>query len=196
MLLRKLPRRKRQFYEQIARMLKKIISNLSTVKTEVYKSNTPLRYYPLLHKVVLNYKLLEELATKAGLVNDGKEIGVILACEILTDNYLNDGYKRKLKALIGIQKLKEIEKKVYIRINTLKATLETLREYNIMDTCVPGVFQMVDTVDNDGFVNECDDKSSIFPDSENREKLGGLKKSLADFYRDSELQSKIKIQSL
>ncbi|KAI5173249.1 25S rRNA (cytosine2278-C5)-methyltransferase, partial [Pancytospora epiphaga] len=41
-----------------------------------------------------------------------------------------------------------------------------------------------------------DDKSSIFPDSENREKLGGLKKSLADFYRDSELQSKIKIQSL
>lgn len=169
-MLSKLSRREQYFYKEVARMVSRINAGRSTVKSEVYRTKTPLRYHALLHKVMLNYETLSDIAAKSE-CSEEPEISSILVYEILSGNLRDTESRRKFKKMLGGRVLEEVESSVFIRLNTLRISREDVKEYEIKDTCVPNVFQLLD---------------------------GGAKgkRSIADFYRDFELLKNLKIQNL
>jgi putative methyltransferase len=67
----------------------------------------------------------------------------------------------------------KIERKIYVRINTIRATKEVLKEYNFEETCIPDVFYI-----------------------KNGKNSKQKEKSQSDIHRDEALVGKIKIQNL
>lgn len=179
-MFKRLSLREQRFYNDVAKMVKKINENSSTIKSEIYRTGAPLRYHALLHKVVLNYPLLNDIAGKAGLAKHSAELGSILACELLAGRLRNEGYRKKLKSLLGGGTLKEAENRVFIRLNTLKASEDDFKDYNLVRTCVPSVFHLADHA----------------APGEDTQGLPSTRKTIRDLYRDSALLKKVKIQNL
>lgn len=165
-----LSRRDQFFYKDVAKMIRKINDKRSTIKTEIYKTKTPKRYHALLYKVIINYKLLSEIVEKAAFTQD-LELGTAIVCDILSGKLKNEYYKKQFEELLGKNKLSNSESKVFVRINTLKATKDILDNYSIKETCIPDVFEVID--------------------DDNEEK-----KKIRDLYKDEDLENKIKFQNI
>lgn len=174
-MLEELTRREQFFYKEVARMIRRINGNRSTIKREVYRTKTPQRYHAILHKVIFNYKILSDMVEKTAFMKD-PELGSALACDILSGQIKNKEFKGKFRRILGNNPLKGAENAVFIRLNTLNSTRNDLGDYTIKDTCIPNVFQVLDDmIDNE-------DESA--------------KKSIKDLYRDSDLENKIKFQNI
>lgn len=153
-------------------MLGNIINNKSTVRTEIYRTNNPKKYHGTLHKVLINYYMLVEIVKGTGFM-ENERLGSIIAYDVLIGRLKSKEWFSKLKKQLGDRIFKEIENYVYIRINTLVATKDDFKNYNLIETCVPNVFRIVDP-----------------------EKAGTDIKKISDFYLDKSLEGKYKIQNL
>jgi hypothetical protein len=120
-MFRSLDQRKQKFYNTIAGMVSRVNGKLSTIKTEVYKTDSPERYQALLKKVLANYQILKRVVKKTDFMKN-IPLGSVLAYEILTKKIKNDGFRRKLRSALGNKKLTSPVNRTFIRINTLKAT--------------------------------------------------------------------------
>ncbi|KAM0681618.1 putative 28S rRNA (cytosine-C(5))-methyltransferase [Glugoides intestinalis] len=142
-MFRGLDQRVQKFYNNVAAMVSKINSKRSTIKTEVYRTEAPERYQALLHKVLINYKVLQKVVKKTNFMKN-IPLGVVIAYEILSKKIKNDGYLRKLKGALGKEKLKVAKTRCFVRINTLKATESDLAGYITVKTCIPNVYEIFD----------------------------------------------------
>ncbi|KAL6122890.1 nucleolar prt [Nucleospora cyclopteri] len=142
-MFKKLDQRRQNFYKKVAEMFKRISQNKSTLKTEVYSTNSPNRYHALLHKVLLNGKLLLDINKKTDYMQN-KYLGCIIIYEIINGKLRNDGYRRKFTKALGSNKFVEPKERVYVRINTNKGNINDLSELEIEKTCVENVFKITD----------------------------------------------------
>lgn len=142
-MFRGLDQRHQKFYQQVAQMLGRINANRSTIKNEVYKTKTPERYQALLHKVLLNFPILKKIVKQTEFMKN-LTLGVIIAYEILTKKIRNDGFRRKLRQAMGNEKLKTIQIKTFVRLNTLKGSVTDLDGFIIKETCIPHVYEIFD----------------------------------------------------
>lgn len=163
-MFRRLDQRSQKFYKDVATMVRRINSKRSTIKTEVYKTQSPKRFHALLHKVLLNYAVLKEIVKKTDFMKD-VPLGVIIAYEILTKKIRNDGFRRQFKKILGDRTLETVHRKTWIRINTLKGKSEDLAEFNMKDTCIPNVFEIVDSQDASQTYKNLDDIESYDEDA-------------------------------
>lgn len=210
-MFRKLDQRKQNFYKKIAQMVSKINNKRATVKSEIYKTPTPERFHALLHKVLINYKVLREIVKEADFMKD-ISLGCVIAYEVLTRNIKNDGFRRQFKRLLGERKLKEVKRRIYIRINTLKGKAEDLMDFNLKPTSVPDVYEVLDqnaeikqeySADVESYDADVNDESQDEAKEEkseseeyevlNEEPLQGKKAS--DLFRSPEIMDKIKVQN-
>lgn len=144
-MFRALDQRTQSFYNTVAKMVSRVNNKLSTIKKEVYSTKTPERYQALLHKVMINYKVLRNIVRETNFMKN-VPLGVVLAYEILTKKIRNDGFRRKLKQAMKDQKLKNIKTRTFIRLNTLKATEEDIKDFITKKTCIPNVYEIFDEV--------------------------------------------------
>ncbi|KAI4292646.1 25S rRNA (cytosine2278-C5)-methyltransferase [Pancytospora philotis] len=175
-MLEQLSKREQEFYQTVSKMLARINAGRATVKSEVYKTHAPLRYYALLDKVVLNYPLLREIASGTELEPHGEETAAILAYELLHGTLIHPKLRKKLKGALGKRSLRDVEKRVFIRLNTLKAGREILEGYNAVETCVPDVFELRNPVEAAG------DEAAA--------------KTIKDFHADADARECVKFQNL
>ena len=83
---------------------------------EVYGTEAPKRYLPIVHKVILNYPLLSEIVKSTNFMKN-IPLGTIIVSEVLNDKITNQGFKKKfIKAMDG-RKMADVVTKTYIRIN-------------------------------------------------------------------------------
>lgn len=106
---------------------------------------------------------------------DNERLGAIIIFDILNNKLKANDWKIKLNTALGDKKLKTIEKHVYIRINTLKASDSDLKGFNLSKTCVPNVYYL--DVKNQGHSKSSNDQ-------------------LNAILKNSSLMEKIKIQNL
>lgn len=159
-MFRGLDQRKQKFYHQVASIIKKINSNRGTIKSEIYKTKTPERYHALVHKVLLNFQILSKVVKKTEFMKN-LTLGTVIAYEILTKNIRNDGFRRKLRQALGIDKLKEVKTKTFVRLNTLKGTVNDLDGFIIRETCIPNVYEILDSQPKEQVqVPDCSEDSS------------------------------------
>lgn len=144
-MFRTLDQRTQSFYNTVAKMVSRVNNKLSTIKKEVYSTKTPERYQALLHKVLINYKILRNVVKDTNFMKN-IPLGVVLAYEILTKKIKNDGFRRKLRQAMKDQKLKNIKTRTFIRINTLKASEEDIKDFITKKTCIPNVYEVFDTI--------------------------------------------------
>jgi hypothetical protein len=143
-MFRGLDQRRQKFYHQVAGIIKKINSNRSAIKNEVYKTNAPERYQALIHKVLLNFSVLKKVVKKTEFMKN-LILGTVIAYEIFTKKIKNDGYRRKLRQALGTDKLKEVQIKTFVRINTLKGSISDLEGFACKETCIPNVYEILDS---------------------------------------------------
>lgn len=147
-MFRSLDQRQQNFYNRVANMIKRINQNLSTIKLEVYKTSTPERYYPLVHKVLINYDLLSNINKQAQYMKN-VPLGCVIIFEILTGHLKNDGFSRKFKKILGNRQLINIhEQDIYIRINMQKATIDDLHDLEYEKTDIDNVFKIINIKNN------------------------------------------------
>lgn len=168
-MFRGLDQRTQKFYNTIAKMVSRINSKLSTMKTEIYKTSSPRRYQPLLHKVLINYPVLKKIVKKTNFMKN-ITLGTVIAYEILAKKIKNDGFRRKLKNAMGDEKLKAPVVRTFVRINTLKATEEDLKGFLIKKTVIPNVFEVLNDSKDDIQIEDVEsyDESAEY-DSNNEE---------------------------
>ncbi|ELA42781.1 uncharacterized protein VICG_00096 [Vittaforma corneae ATCC 50505] len=173
-MFRALDQRTQKFYNTVAKMVSKINSRRSTIKSEVYKTNAPERYQALLHKVLINYPVLQKVVKKTNFMKN-IPLGTVVAYEILTKKIKNDGYRRKLKQALGDGRLKGPVTRTFVRINTLKATEEDLKDFNIRKTCIPHVYEVLNNCVNadknkdEENVNEDTERHNVHDEYESKE---------------------------
>lgn len=158
-MFRGLDQRVQKFYNNVAAMVSKINGKRSTIKTEVYKTEAPERYQALLHKVLINYKVLQKVVKKTNFMKN-IPLGVVVAYEILSRKIKNDGYFRKLKGALGNEKLKVAKTRCFVRINTLKATESDLEGYITVKTCIPNVYEIFDELPKDDEIDQVSEVES------------------------------------
>ena len=154
-------------YKKVSMMLRNILNNRSSIKTEIAKQKDPKAFHSLLHSVVLNYESLAPITDEIEDINS-EELKIILAYEVLAGNIKDKSLKTKLELKLGDKELLEIKRNVFIRINPFKGSIEDFKEYSLTPTAVPNVFKINDDIS---------------------------RKKLSDFHRDKELLEKVKIQN-
>lgn len=154
-MFRALDQRTQKFYNVVAKMVSKINSKRSTIKSEVYRTKTPERYQALLHKVLINYPVLKEVVKKTNFMKN-IPLGTVVAYELLTRKIKNDGYRRKLRQALGSEKLKGPVLRTFVRVNTLKATADDLKGFAIKETCIPHVYEVLNVARRDESRNKGD----------------------------------------
>lgn len=207
-MFRSLDQRKQQFYKKVASMIVRINHNMSTIKSEIYKTKTPKRYHALLHKVLLNYDLLRELVKKSDYMKD-IPLGTIMVHEILTKQIRNDGFRKKFQRLLGDRKLQTASNKTYIRINTFKGKVEDLIDFELKETCIPNVYEVLNKdiekeeldlesyESNEESIEENGENSISEIDSEDFEVEEEVKKfkKPSELFNSKEIMDKIKVQN-
>lgn len=216
-MFRKLEQRQQKFYKQLAAMVSTINGKRSTIKTEVYKTSAPKRFHALLHKVLLNYSVLREIVKKTNFMKN-IPLGAVIAYEILAGKIRNDGFRRQFKRLLGDRVLKTAHSRTFVRINTLKGTEEDLSEFILRKTCIPHVYEVLDSEECPGACEDAEDSPTSIesydedieysdwaedvensPNSETGSKtLQGEKptfRKIKDLFTSPEVMDKIKVQS-
>lgn len=208
-MFRQLDQRKQQFYKRVAGMIVRINGRRSTIKSEIYKTEAPKRYHALLHKVLINYDVLRELVKKSDYMKD-IPLGTIMVHEILTRNVKNDGFRRKFQRLLGDRKLESVMNKTFIRINPLKGKVEDFVDYELKETCIPNVFEVINSKteeeiytqaesyeSNDESIDEKDVEADFSTESEDFEVEEETRtfKHTRDLFSNPEVLQKIKVQN-
>lgn len=147
------PQRIRTFYLRTAQIIRKIRKNKSTMKTEVYKTDSPARYLALVHKVLLNYPVLNEISENLKLARDTAH-GAVLAHEVLSGKLEGGDWKGKIENALNGRVLKCPQVKTHIRLNTIKWNSSNVQDgkdtpeghKDMLDrlnkTCIPNVFEL------------------------------------------------------
>lgn len=134
------PQRIRSFYLRTAQMIRKVCKNKSTIKTEAYRSSAPNRYLALLHKVVLNYQILNELASELKISKD-TALGSVLIYELMAGNLTDEEWQGRIKECLNGRELKMPVIKTHVRLNTLKTDKSILDGYAVSETSIPYVYE-------------------------------------------------------
>lgn len=215
-MFRKLEQRQQKFYKQLAAMVSTINSRRSTIKTEIYKTSTPKRFHALLHKVLLNYPVLREIVRKTDFMKN-VPLGAVIAYEVLTKKIRNDGFRRQFKRLLGNRVLMTAQSRTFVRINTLKGTEEDLSDFVTRKTCIPHVYEVLDSergpsteesiADDSNDIESYDESAECSDEIENPENNTSSRpvsheasqkskfKRIKDLFTSPDVMEKIKVQN-
>ncbi|KAF9765056.1 putative 28S rRNA (cytosine-C(5))-methyltransferase [Nosema granulosis] len=139
----KIPKKYREFYAECATMLRRIIEKKSTVKREAYKNkNNPTEYLAFLDKLVQNYDLLEKIIEAHEFLRKDKFYSVILCYEILNSKINSQYWKKKFEETKGDSEILHVSRQKFIRLNTLKASEDDLKELEVEATKIPNVYKL------------------------------------------------------
>lgn len=141
-MFRRLDQREQKFYNQVAEMIKRINSRLSTFKTEIYKTRTPERFHAILHKVLVNYDTLTKINRTTEYMKN-VPLGCVIIYELLTGKLKNDGYSKKFKRALGEEKLILPEESIFVRLNNQVDLKEIEEAFEFESTPITGVYKLL-----------------------------------------------------
>ncbi|KAI5186377.1 25S rRNA (cytosine2278-C5)-methyltransferase [Nematocida homosporus] len=146
----------KKFYDRCGKMLKDIVEKRTGIKTACYKTEMPTKYMAVLSSILRRITVLERVVFGLQAEVRSKWMGMVLCHEILYGNRREAlRFNRKMvqkvkdayKALGLVEKTEErVKESVYIRINTLKATKESVSSLALKDTIIPDVYQVLERV--------------------------------------------------
>lgn len=151
-MFKKLNQKDQKFYNTVAEMIKRINTNRSTAKTEIFNSSEPEKFYGILHKVLINYNVLKIVNKKSDFMKN-VPLGCVLICETLNGNLHNTKYKKIFTKALGTRELKNGEDIVFIRLIKNKANEEDLKEYVYEKTPINGVYKITGLKDENAKIN-------------------------------------------
>lgn len=139
---------KSNFDETCVRMIKRILENKSTVRSEVYKQRNPKLYHRLVQTIVENYDVLVDTIRKCKYMQDNVYMGVIKCFQILDGRFKNSRMRRKFtRAMDGVE-LKITRKPMFVRINALKgAGMYDIETLNPVETSIKDVYRVLSPQD-------------------------------------------------
>lgn len=142
----KIPKKYREFYTECSEMLKRIVEKKSTIKKEAYKKKNPSEYLAFLDKLVQNYDLLDKIITAHEFLRKDKYYSAILCYEIINNKIKNNFWKTKFDETKGESQILHVTRQKFIRLNTLKAKEEDLKDLEVEKTKIPNVYKLLSNV--------------------------------------------------
>lgn len=140
-MFKSLNRKDKSFYLTVANIIKKINTNQSTLKKEIYGLQNSNRYYGILHNILLNYNLLKTINKKSDFMRN-VPLGCVVISEVLNGNIKNAEYKEKFLKAKGSKELKILEDIVYIRLIAGISQEKDLSPYLYEMTEIKNVFKI------------------------------------------------------
>lgn len=138
--------RYRKIYLECSTILNKIISKKTTLKTEIYKNKKPASYIPIIEKVLQNYEILNKVISETKFFKNDQFYSLIVCNEIINGKLNNDFWKSKFESVCDKDLLKHNIKQKYIRINTLKGTVNDLKNIKLEKTKLDNIYKLLEPI--------------------------------------------------
>ncbi|ORD95096.1 nucleolar prt [Enterospora canceri] len=142
-----LSKKNQKFYKDVASIVEKVNSKLSTIKREIYRRKSPNRFVGILNNTMTNYEVLADI-NKTTEFMENEALGCVLICDILNNKIDNSENKAKFMRAMGDRMLREPNDSVVIRLNTMKTTEDSLTGFKYEKTPIPNVFRITGGKEN------------------------------------------------
>lgn len=138
--------RYRKIYLECSVILNKIISKKTTLKTEIYKNKKPSSYIPIIEKVLQNYEILNKVISETKFFKNDQFYSLIVCNEIINGKLKNNHWKYKFESICNKDSLKHNIKQKYVRINTIKGSINDLKNINLEKTKLENVYKLLEPI--------------------------------------------------